>query len=178
MVYLALLRGVNVGGKNLIRMDALKSAFEGLGFTDVKTYIQSGNVIFSSAEKDKSAIAKKIREEIRETFGADTDILVFTGKQIRTVVAEAPPDYGTDEAWKYDVLFFADTCNPEDVILDFPVREGVDRIHLGRQVIYAARLKSLASRSHISRIIGMPFYRSLSIRNWNTTRKLNELLGN
>lgn len=77
--YIALLRGINVGGKNLIKMNDLKQLFKSMDFENVRTYIQSGNVIFESAEKNESTIAKKLERSLLEQF--EDDVLVF----IRTI---------------------------------------------------------------------------------------------
>ena len=88
--YLALLRGINVGGNNIIKMTDLKSCFEKLGFTDVLTYIQSGNVVFTSDIKDKTRLTKKIEHALTERFNYKALVVVITHRELKKVVDEAP----------------------------------------------------------------------------------------
>ena len=92
--YLALLRGINVGGNNIIKMVNLKACFESMGFTDVGTFIQSGNVLFKSAEKDKLKLTNKIEKALSERFNYKSRIVTITHKELRKVVDGAPKAFG------------------------------------------------------------------------------------
>ena len=98
--YIALLRGVNVGGKNKIAMAELKQGFEALGFTEVRTHLNSGNVIFSGEE----ALAGRIQAMIRERFGLDVPVLVVTQAWLEDILNQAPDWWGGDEREIYDNL--------------------------------------------------------------------------
>ena len=80
--YLALLRGINVGGNNIIKMTDLKSCFESLAFTNVSTYIQSGNILFLSDEKDQTKLTNKISKALSEKFNYNLPIMIFSKKQL------------------------------------------------------------------------------------------------
>ena len=88
--YVALLRGINVGGKNLIKMTALKACFEANGFEDVATYIQSGNVVFASSETRMPGLTRRIEEMLAETFDYEATVVVRSRTQMRAVVERAP----------------------------------------------------------------------------------------
>ncbi len=176
MVYLALFRGINVGGKNIIKMDVLKTIFEGLGFTGVKTYIQSGNVLFTSAKTDKISLAKKIKSGFREALNLELEIMIFTDQEIRQIVEQAPPGFGENDQFKYNVLYFMHPHKPSDSIKEIKVRDQVDTIHEGKFVIYASYAKSHAGRSYLPKIIELPVYKYITIRNWNTTKKLYSMI--
>ncbi|PIP95172.1 MAG: hypothetical protein COW78_06965, partial [Bdellovibrio sp. CG22_combo_CG10-13_8_21_14_all_39_27] len=92
---ICLLRGINVGGKNIIKMSDLKSCFEKMGFEDVETYIQSGNVIFSSKEAN-SALTKLIERELLKKFSYKEPILLLSDKKLKTIVSSSPKDFGND----------------------------------------------------------------------------------
>jgi uncharacterized protein (DUF1697 family) len=175
--YLALLRGINVGGNNIIKMTELKACFENMGFADVQTYIQSGNVLFASDEKDQSKLTNKIEKALSERFKYNSRIVVITQKQLQSIVNNAPKGYGKDaDKYKYDVIFLKEPLTPGEAIKNVIIKEGVDNANAGKHVLYFSRLISKASQSRLSRIIALPMYQNMSIRNWNTTTKLHALM--
>ncbi|MDR1575865.1 MAG: DUF1697 domain-containing protein [Treponema sp.] len=175
--YLALLRGINVGGNNIIKMDALKTAFEEMRFAGVKTYIQSGNVIFSAAENDKAKLTAKIEKQLSKKFGFEARVAVLTFDELRTAAAEIPPEFGQEpKEYRYDMWFLKEPAKPDDVMRCVKIREGVDRVYKGKKVIYASRLNSMAGKSYLTKIIQEPVYQYMTIRGLNTTQKLLELM--
>ena len=92
--YAALLRGINVGGKNIIPMVRLRESFEAMGFTDVATYIQSGNVVLSANASDKGKLTSKIEGTLTKTFGYSSKIVLVSDRELERVVREAPPTVG------------------------------------------------------------------------------------
>ena len=88
--YVALLRGINVGGKNLIRMPDLRAAFEAMGFTDVVTYIQSGNVLFRAPRQKRDELAAGIESALSRRFGIELKVVALTKAQLKGVVEGAP----------------------------------------------------------------------------------------
>ena len=175
--YLVLLRGINVGGKNIIKMADLKAAFEALGFSNVWTYIQSGNVLFQSDESDKDALTTRIERGLSKRFNFDAKVVVIAQKELAAIVRGAPEGFGAgDKKFRYDVIFLKEPLTPKEAMKSISVREGVDTAHAGRQALYFSRLISKASQSHLTKIIGTPVYQSMTIRNWNTTTKLLALM--
>jgi uncharacterized protein (DUF1697 family) len=175
--YVALLRGINVGGKNLIKMIALKASFEGLGFTDVHTYIQSGNVLFSAAGSGQAKLTKQIEEALSKTFSYESRVVVRSLKQMKEIVRDAPKGFGTDPAtYRYDVIFLKEPLTAAKAMKSVSTKEGVDQAFVGKGVLYFSRLSSRASQSNLSRIISMPVYQFMTIRNWNTTTKLLNMM--
>jgi uncharacterized protein (DUF1697 family) len=175
--YVALLRGINVGGNNLIKMAALKTCFEENGLLRVATFIQSGNVIFDSPETRPGELVRKIEAMLAATFNYPASIVLCSRKQMRDVVEKAPPGFGKQPArYRYDVLFLKAPLKASAAIKDVPTRQGVDQVHAGTGVLYFSRLISQITKSQINRIVGTPLYKSLTIRNWNTTTKLQQLM--
>lgn len=171
--YLALLRGINVGGKNIIKMADLKTCFEGMGLTAVITYIQSGNVLFQSSEKNRAALTRRIEAGLSERFRYESRLVVVARQQLKQVVDEAPRGFGSQpEKFRYDVIFLKAPLTPAEAMKSVSAKEGVDNAHTGREVLYFSRLISRASQSRLTRIISLPIYQSMTIRNWNTTTKL------
>src|SRR5690348_5195391 len=100
--YVALLRGVNVGGNALIKMAELKTALEGGMLSDVSTYIQSGNVLFASRETDKTKLGKTIAGKIKKAFGLTVGVIVYSEVEWKKVVSGAPAWWGKDPKWKHN----------------------------------------------------------------------------
>jgi uncharacterized protein (DUF1697 family) len=175
--YLVLLRGINVGGKNIIKMADLKASFEAMGFSNVVTYIQSGNVLIESAEKDKSLLTTKIETGLSKRFNFLARVAVVSQKELAGIVKSAPEGFGKEEKkFRYDVIFLKEPLSPKEAMESVKVREGVDTAHAGKQALYFSRLISRASQSYLTKIIGTTVYQNMTIRNWNTTTKLLELM--
>jgi uncharacterized protein (DUF1697 family) len=179
--YVILLRGINVGGKNKIPMAALKSCLEEQGFEDIVTYIQSGNVVLRST-LDAKSISAEIEAALLENFKVDSTIirvLALEHKIFQEIVAGAPKEFGKDNAnYRYYVIFLMDVDSSE-AMQQIDVRQDIDEAWQGDKVIYY-RLPSLtspnATKSHLGKVSQKPLYQSITMRNWNTTVKLLEIL--
>jgi uncharacterized protein (DUF1697 family) len=175
--YLVLLRGINVGGNNIIKMTDLKTCFESILFTDVITCIQSGNVLFKSDEKDITKLTGTIEKALDRKFNYKSPIIVIPKKLLKEVVEEAPREFGKDpDNFKYDVIFLRENLVPAEIIKKVNPKEGIDKASAGKYVLYFSRLASKASQSRLSKIITFPEYQFMTIRNWNTTTKLLGLM--
>lgn len=175
--YVALLRGINVGGNNLIKMIELRSSFAEMGFSDVETYIQSGNVIFSSNLKNKVKLTAMIEEALSEAFNYESKVVVVSGSEMERVVAQAPKGFGKDPvAYRYDVIFVKEPVKTSEALKDVPTAPGIDTVAAGDHALYFRRLVSEAAKSKLSKLVQRPVYKNLTIRNWNTTMKLFEMV--
>ncbi|HUP49595.1 MAG TPA: DUF1697 domain-containing protein [Thermoanaerobaculia bacterium] len=175
--YVALLRGINVGGKNLIRMADLKACFEGQGFRDVATYIQSGNVLFKSNEPGRTRLTPRIEEVLAATFNYRASVVLRSQEQMRTIVEGAPEGFGLHPARHlYDVIFLKEPLTASTAIESVLTRAGVDEAHAGAGVLYFSRLISKAPQSQLGRLTSLPIYQNMTIRNWNTTTKLLRMM--
>lgn len=175
--YVALLRGINVGGKNLIKMPELKACFEAGGFEEVATYIQSGNVLFRTARASAATLTRRVEEMLNAAFDYRASVVVRSHAQMRAVVEEAPKGYGSDPAtYLYDVIFLKEPLRASAALKTVPTKEGVDEVYAGRGVLYCSRLRSRATQSRINRIPSLPIYQSMTLRNWNTTTKLLQMM--
>lgn len=171
--YLALLRGINVGGNNIIKMADLKACFEQMGFSDVKTYIQSGNVIFKSKEKNLEKLTRKIEACLSKTFNYPGRTVVISADMLKKVIAEVPKRFGSDkEKYRYDVIFLRAPMTPQEALKQVQTRDDVDQAHAGHHALYFSRLIAQATKSYLPKIIQLPVYQFMTIRNWNTTMKL------
>jgi uncharacterized protein (DUF1697 family) len=176
--YVILLRGINVGGKNNVPMASLKKCLEELGFSNVSTYIASGNVILDS---DKPAAESKaqIEKALPASFKLHSElikVLVLTRDQLQAVVDNKPKGFGEQPQTYHSDAIFLMGIDAAQAIAAFDPREGVDKVWPGDGVIYSQRLSAQRTKSRLNKIMASPVYKSMTIRNWNTTTKLLELL--
>ena len=177
MHYLALLRGINVSGRNVIKMTDLKACFEMIGCSDVATYIQSGNVVFRSEELDTNTLVIAIERALSAHFAYMSRVVVLTHTQLAHIVEHAPAGFGTEpEHYRYDVIFLKSPLTATEAMHSVSLKPGVNTAHVGPGVLYFSRLISKAAQSQLSRIITLPVYQYMTIRNWNTTTKLLALM--
>jgi uncharacterized protein (DUF1697 family) len=175
--YVALLRGINVGGKNLIKMVALKGCFEEHGFSEVLTYIQSGNVVFSAKASGAAALCRRIEAALAETFSYRASVVLRSDEEMRAVVRRAPKAFGKEPAkYRYDAVFLKAPLTAKVAVKSLLVRKGVDEVHAGDGVLYFSRLAAKAAQSQLNRVASLPIYQNMTIRNWNTTTALVRLM--
>lgn len=174
--YVALLRGINVGGRNKVAMADLRAAFEAAGYEAVETYIQSGNVLFRS-DVPRAELEDEIEATLEERFGIPLVVVVRSHRQLRNVVAKAPDRFGEQPGVHHsDVVFLKAPLTSRRAMGVVELREGVDRAWPGSGVVYFERLSERRTQSRMSRIVGTPEYQSMTIRSWRTTTKLLDLL--
>jgi len=159
-------------------MAGLREGLEELGFSNVSTYIASGSVILAS-DKRAEVIRAQVEKTLPETFKLDDElirVLVLTRSQLQAVIARKPEGFGEQpEKYHSDAIFLMGIDSAQALPV-FDPREGVDRIWPGDGVIYSQRLSSQRTRSRLSKIVGTPAYKSMTIRSWQTTTKLLEML--
>jgi uncharacterized protein (DUF1697 family) len=176
--YVILMRGINVGGKNIVQMTGLKKYFEELGYSNVSTYIASGNVILES-DKHAIEIKSQIEETLPESFKLDNElikVLVLTRNQLQAVIDNKPEGFGEQsEKYHSDAIFLMGIDSTQAMSV-FDPREGIDKVWQGDHVIYSQRLSSQRTKSRLSKIMGTSIYKSMTIRSWRTTTKLLEIL--
>jgi len=174
--YLSLLRGINVGGNNKVSMAELKTVFEGLGYSDVRTYINSGNVIFKSAETDEKKMVERIEKGILDHFGLNIPVVVRSKEEIDRVTAKIPADWTNDQEMRTDVMFLWDEVDNEEAVQKVEINPAVDTLKHTKGAVIWHFLRKYATKSKMSKIIGTHFYKHLTARNVNTVRKLQSLM--
>lgn len=176
--YAVLLRGINVGGKNKLPMALLRQCLVKLGFSDVSTYIASGNVILIS-DLTSHEVQTRIEETLPKTFKLDAElikVLVLSHEQLKAVVENRPKGFGEQpEKYHSDAVFLMG-ISTKTALAVFNPREGVDTIWPGNGIIYSQRLSAERTKSRLNKIVGTEAYKSMTIRNWNTTTKLLQML--
>jgi uncharacterized protein (DUF1697 family) len=158
-------------------MPDLRACFEEEGFDDVSTYIQSGNVVFGAPGGTASVIARRIERMLSKRFGYEASLVLRSARQMRAIVEGAPEGFGADrDLYRSDVVFLMPSITAAAALRQVQTREGVDRVWPGRGVLYFERLSSRATQSRLNKVASLPIYRSMTIRNWNTTTALLRVL--
>jgi len=176
--YIVLIRGINVGGKNKVSMATLRKCLEEEGFSNVTTYVASGNVILES-DKSAAKIKAQIEKLLPDKFKLDDElikVLVLTRKQFEAVIDNKPKGFGEQPEKYYSDAIFLVGIDTKTAFSVFDPREGVDQVWQGHGVIYSQRLGAQRTKSRQSKIVASSAYKSMTIRSWSTTTKLMAIL--
>jgi len=176
--YLILLRGINVGGNSLLPMAKLKKSLEAAGFSDVSTYIASGNALVRS-DKTPAQIKTIIEKNLLSLFKKDAPlikVLVLDHTQLKSIIKNKPKGFGEKpDLYHSDVIFLMEGT-AKKAMTAFSPKEGVDTVWPGKGAIYSQRLSAQRTKSRLNKIMSTPFYKTMTIRTWNTATKLLALL--
>lgn len=174
--YVALLRAINVGGNNIIKMDALRAEFEKMGFESVKTYIQSGNVLFESDLLSKLEIEKKIEKALAEKFKYNARVLIRSQKDMKNIVSNFPKIFSY-ENWKHNVIFLSNLIDSKKILqnLDTKGKEIEQTVYAKGVLFWSADMNTI-TRSNMLKLSTRKEYKEMTVRNINTTRKILELM--
>lgn len=174
--YIALLRGINVGGKNKISMKELKAVFEDIGFEDVATYINSGNIVFSSSNADESELKRKCESAITDSLGLDISVGIISARDLSDALRNAPNWWGVESQSKHNAIFIIPPATAEEVIRQVgETKPEEEQIAYSGQVIFWSAPIETFSITRWSKIVGSSAYKNITIRNANTARKLLQL---
>jgi uncharacterized protein (DUF1697 family) len=176
MRYAALLRGINVGGRNIIKMAALKLCLEQHGLQNVVTFIQSGNVVFDSDQRNAGELTKQIERALSKTFDHDACVVLRSQAQLEAVVAGVPAEWKRRTDLRCNIAFLRAPVTARSAVAQVDANPQVDSVCAGRGVLYLSTLSSGSKKSRFTKVIGKPVYRHMTIRNYNTCRKLLALM--
>jgi uncharacterized protein (DUF1697 family) len=175
-VFVALLRGVNVGGNNIISMRALKESFEKSGFTDVTTYINSGNVIFTTKELDARKLEKKVEQILSKDFQLDSKVVVRSVSEMAKLVESLPESWTGDSRYRYNVMFLRHTIDSEKILEELAAKSGAEQFEYRQgALLWSAEVSELA-RTSMQKLSSRKVFQDMTVRNLNTTKKLYELM--
>jgi len=177
MVYTALLRGINIGGRNKVDMKQLSVALTAVGLGDVSTYINSGNIFFTNKDKTADQLAKFVNSVIKDTFNLDIKVLIRDYGNINKVVDELPDTWVNDKEQKSDVLFLWDEI-ADPSVLDRLKITSVDSVKYVEGAILWNLQRKDAPESGQQKLASSKEYKHMTIRNCNTARKLFEIMSN
>lgn len=175
--YIALLRGINVSGHNKVKMADLKQLFINLNFDNITTYIQSGNVIFSSSENEISKIEENIKDAIKKKFDYDVKVLVITKQDIEKIFASNPFLENQDpDITKMCVTFLSDLPTSENMLkLEKHTSNYTDEYKINEKHIFLHCPSGFAKTKLTNNLIERKLKLDATSRNWKTITKLVEL---
>ncbi len=176
MIYVALLRGINVGGNRKVDMKQLQAVFERTGMKSVKTYINSGNVIFESDSLASKKLAHTLEAAIETDFGFAVKVLLRDLNNIKAVVKALPETWQNNAAMKCDVMFLWEHTDKPDVLKQLAIKPGIDEVKYVPGAVLWRVDRQNVTKSGMMKLVGTELYRHMTIRNCNTTRKLCELM--
>jgi len=175
-VYVALLRGINVGGKNLLSMKSLKASFERAGFRDVSTYINSGNVLFRTRARDPRRIERRIDRLLLAEYGLPIRTVVRSAAEMARLVKTIAKTWKPDARWRYNVIFLRHRIDSKDLLDGLDFEPDLERVvYCPGTLLWSARLDFL-TRSAMLKLGRTPLYQDMTVRNVNTTTKLLALM--
>ena len=174
--FLALLRGINVGGNNVIAKDDLRECFEDLGLTNVRTYIQSGNVLFLSDKTKGKELTALIEQGLSKRFSYDAQAIVLSYRKYKSAMQAAPDNWGKDDAQKHNALFTLNGIPPKKVLAQLsPPKTDIESITTGPGVLFWSVSKKQLTKATYMKLAKERVYQQVTIRNHNTAFKLLEL---
>ena len=172
---MALLRGVNVGGNNIISMRELKERFEGIGFTQVATYINSGNVIFTSKETDARKLEMKIERMLSKDFQLGSKVVVRSLMEMAQLVESVPSSWN-DDSWRYNVIFLRHTIDSEKILDELIAKGDHEQISYRPGTVLWSVKATEINRTNMQKLSSRKIFQDMTVRNLNTTKKLHELM--
>ena len=173
--YIALLRGINVGGNKKVPMAQLRELMEGLGYTDVATLLQSGNAVFTSKEKSPAKVVKQLEAAIAKEFGFEVSVVLRTRDELAAAIQANPLSGAEDDPSHFLVTFLSDVPEPKKLEAIDPKAYLPDEFRVVGREIYA-RFPNGIRDSKLATVLGGPRLGvTPTARNWNTVLKLLEL---
>jgi len=174
--YLALLRGIIVGGNNVIAKEDLKQCFEDLGCENVRTYIQSGNILFRNTSKSIRKLTGLIEKGLSQRFDYAARAVVMSAAQYSAAIAASPDKWGQADDQKHNALFTLSDITPEQVVSQLPpAKPNIETVGVGPGVVFSSVSKKHLSKTTMMVLSKSSTYKLLTVRNHNTVFKLQEL---
>lgn len=170
--FIALLRGINVSGAKTIKMDDLRLTFQKPGFENISTYIQSGNVVFSTTETATSQLAAKISESIKTDFGFEVPVIVLSAEELQTIIRNNPLNDGTKDTAFLHVTFLSKNpiaFNLSDIEAK---KQGNEEINISGKVVYLYCPHGYGKTKLTNTFLESKLKATATTRNWKTCGEL------
>jgi len=174
--YVALLRGINVGGNKLLKMAEVRERLEGKIFKRVTTHSQSGNVLFESDTSDASSLAMAMEKALASAFGHDVPVFLRSQAQMKKIVSQAPAAWKAGRALRQNVAFLRAPLTAKRVLVEIDPKPGVDSVDWGEGVVYMSTVLSRLTQSRFPKIVGTAIYADMTIRSYSTCQKILALM--
>jgi uncharacterized protein (DUF1697 family) len=175
MMYVALLRGINVGGNTLIKMADLRECVSALGHESVSTYIASGNVIFESRERSGSRLGQQLERAIEKHFALPVRVVVRSARELHRIADGIPREWLDAPELRVTVAFLLRGNDARAIARTLKPKPGIDEVVTAPGALIWAIRRDALTRTGL-KLVGTPVYKQMTLRNLNTTLKLAELL--
>ena len=176
MTFVALLRGVNVGGNNMISMASLKTDFEKAGFKDVSSYINSGNLLFNTRETDPRKLERTIEAMLSKKYQLGSKVVVRSLPEMAKLVQGLPRTWDGDKDWRYNVIFLRHTIDSEDILTGLGFKPDVEQVvYRPGTLLWSAKVSDV-TRTSMVKLSSKKIFQDMTVRNLNTTKRLYELM--
>ena len=163
-VFVALLRGVNVGGNNIISMSSLKASFEKMGFTGVSTYINSGNILFKAKERDARKLETKIEAMLSKEYKLECKVVVRSFSEMAGLIENLPKDWNGDTQWKYNVIFLRHSIDSEKVLESLGAKPEIEKVvYYPGTLLWSARISDM-TRTTMQKLSSQKVFQDMSAK--------------
>jgi uncharacterized protein (DUF1697 family) len=176
VTYVAFLRGINVGGNTMISMARLKECFEKLSYKNVKTYINSGNVVFHSDIKDPAKLEQQIEKAINKSFDLPVRVMVRSFEEMEKLIKRVPDSWDGSKDFRYNVIFLSRTIDSPDILKNLDPKPEIEELHYRPGVLFWSAKTSDLTKTSMLKINKMAIYKEMTVRGINTTRKIYALM--
>jgi uncharacterized protein (DUF1697 family) len=176
MIYVALLRGVNVGGNNKINMAKLTESFISVGCKGVKTYINSGNIVFISDNEDINDLSNILDQVIIKDFAIEIKVLLLDQTNFNRISAHIPLKWQNDDIQKTDIMYLWSELDKPSIVEDLQVNTDIEDLrYVPGALLYNIKREHLDA-SRLNKLAGTRIYKYMTVRNVNTVRKIAEII--
>lgn len=176
MIYVALLRGINVGGNNRVEMAQLRKILENLGYHDVSTYINSGNAFFRTAGLSHREIERTIEKELLKEFGLALHVVVRSLPDIQQLIKSIPSSWNEDSKKKFNIIFLRHNIDNVDILNNFSPKKGIEEVSYSPGTLLWEANTSDLTKTEMIKLAKSGLYKDMTIRNLNTTKKIHEIM--
>ncbi|MDD2531018.1 MAG: DUF1697 domain-containing protein [Bacteroidales bacterium] len=174
--YISLLRGINIGGHKKIKMDSLRENFSSLGYSNIKTYIQSGNILFSSKEEDKTKLEKEISSMILDKYGFDVPVLVLNSEELNEVISNNPFANSTNHNKDFiHITFLSNEVKEFNFTEIDSKKESEDEYKIINKTVYLYLPKGYGNTKIHNNFLEKLLKTQATTRNWKTCLELLEM---
>jgi uncharacterized protein (DUF1697 family) len=176
MKYVALLRGINVGGNNIINMKELKATFESVGMKEVITYINSGNIIFSHSGYTHEEITELLEKTILDVFNLSIKVLLRSYEEIEQVMEALPQNWTNNKEMKSNVMFLWQEIDSPLIMEKLTLKPNIDTaFYIPGTILWSIPAKK-TSQSGLMKLAASKNYKQMTVRNVNTVRKIFDIM--
>jgi uncharacterized protein (DUF1697 family) len=177
ITYVALLRGINVGGNNVIPMSALVKTFERMGLDSVETYIASGNVLFRTGPSDLRGLEARIERALSKAHAYDARVVLRSHDEMARHVEELPRAWKRpDPKMRYNVLFLRHEIDSDSIVEGLAPKPDIEQVWYRPGVLYWSAHTGDLARTSMAKLASKTIYKHVTVRNLNTTRKILDLM--